>query len=373
MKFIINCSTLKVGGGVQVAHSFVSDLHKYPQHQFLVVVSGVLHEQLKNLEQSASIKIVIYNIQPSILKIFTGNDAFLNKLEQDFKPNAVFTVFGASYWKPKAKHIIGYARPNFIYYESPYFKQISIIEKMKNKLLHFIQLHDFKHNNDCIVTENEDVTNRLQQILPSKKIVTVTNFYNQIFDNPSKWDNSMQLSSDENIFKLLTISANYPHKNLQIITKVIPILKEKYPSFNYKFYITQSKNIFEQEFAQKYSENIEFLGSVSINKCPSLYKQTHAMFLPTLLECFSASYPEAMVMKRIILTSDLSFARGICANAAVYFNPLNPTEIAEKIYETATNISKQNDLVKNGKERLLIFDTSAQRTKKYIKLLESIN
>ncbi len=43
--------------------------------------------------------------------------------------------------------------------------------------------------------------------------------------------------------------------------------------------------------------------------------------MPTLLECFSASYLEAMYMKKIIFTSDLPFAHTVCKDAAFYFAP----------------------------------------------------
>ena len=68
-----------------------------------------------------------------------------------------------------------------------------------------------------------------------------------------------------------------------------------------------------------------------VENCPKLYNQADAMFLPTLLETFSASYPEAMKMERPILTSDLDFAKDICGDAALYFNPLDSYDIANKI------------------------------------------
>ena len=56
------------------------------------------------------------------------------------------------------------------------------------------------------------------------------------------------------------------------------------------------------------------------------------MFLPTFLECFSASYAEAMLMKKPIITSNLGFAQNVCKDAAVYFDPCNPEDIIDKIF-----------------------------------------
>src|SRR5690606_5173583 len=93
---------------------------------------------------------------------------------------------------------------------------------------------------------------------------------------------------------------------------------------------------------------IVYLGKVSIYQCPSLYQQSDYLFLPTLLECFSASYAEAMKMKNIILTSDLDFAKGICGDAAVYFNPLDEIDIVNRILEIDRNEERQLQLINNG-------------------------
>ena len=66
-----------------------------------------------------------------------------------------------------------------------------------------------------------------------------------------------------------------------------------------------------------YDERIEYLGKININQCPHLYVQSDAVFLPTLLECFSASYAEAMLMKKPIITSDLGFAHCAAASQAM--------------------------------------------------------
>ena len=42
MNILINCSNLKNGGGLQVADSICGQLHRFPQHQFVVVLSTFL-------------------------------------------------------------------------------------------------------------------------------------------------------------------------------------------------------------------------------------------------------------------------------------------------------------------------------------------
>lgn len=370
MKILINCSNLKVGGGLQVAHSFLYEINHNFNHQFTVVISDKLSELINIEEFSSNFKFIKYTINPSLLKIFTGNDSFLNKIEKEFKPDRVFSIFGSTYWKPKVKHVCGFAKPGYIYKESPYFIQLNTIQKFKLACIEFIHMYDFKNNNSLLITENEDVSNRLRKKV-SQKVVTVTNTFNQAFEDEKKWDKTLLIDTKNIDFKLLTISANYPHKNLAIIKSVIPILKSLYPNFKFKFYLSITTEDFEIDSNDPLNENIQFIGKVNINQCPGLYSQCDFLFLPTLLECFSASYCEAMYMKLPILTSDLSFARGICGDAAIYFNPTNALDIANAIYDLATNKIKQNQLIKNGGMQLATFDTSQIRAKKNLELITS--
>ena len=56
--------------------------------------------------------------------------------------------------------------------------------RFKLKIMEFFHLFDFKYNNSSIVTENEDVTKRLKNILVNKEIHTVSNYYHQFFMTP---------------------------------------------------------------------------------------------------------------------------------------------------------------------------------------------
>ena len=62
-----------------------------------------------------------------------------------------------------------------------------------------------------------------------------------------------------------------------------------------------------------------------------------------------------MKMQKPILTSDLSFAKDICQDSALYFDPLNPKDIAEKIIRLSADKELQNQLIGNGLERLKQF------------------
>lgn len=366
MKALINCSNLKIGGGLQVAHSFINELSKNNEDNFTIVCSTQLLKQIKIELFSEKFKFVEYNMSISVFGLFTGKNKTLDTLVKKNNIQIVFSIFGPAYWKPMVKHFCGYAKPQYVYKDSPFFETLNFKSRANLKFKEFLHMWDFKNNNDVIITENPNVTERLSKILKGKEIHTVTNYYNQVFDfiKPS----SIQKIQKLNGIKLLTIAANYPHKNLRIIPSVIDYLKEKYPDFDFNFILTIEKS--ELQLTKVQSKYVLFMGKVKIVDCPSLYYNSDFLFLPTLLECFSASYCEAMKMSKPILTSNLNFAKGICTDAAEYFDPVSAKSIGDSIYNLVSDLEKQKKIIKNGNERLQSFDNAEERAKKYLQIIK---
>jgi len=115
------------------------------------------------------------------------------------------------------------------------------------------------------------------------------------------------------------------------------------------------------------------LGPVAHESCPSIYNQCDFLFAPTLLETFSASYPEAMKMNLPILTSKYSFAKDVCHNAALYFDPMNPKDIVEKINTLIYNFELQELMVRNGKAILSQMESGKTRAEKYLKICKEVS
>ena len=122
----------------------------------------------------------------------------------------------------------------------------------------------------------------------------------------------------------------------------------------------------------KYEGQLINIGQVKAEEGASLYEECDAMFLPTLLECFSASYAEAMKLRKPIITSDMGFAHTVCKDAALYVNPMDENDIASKIIELSTSQELQEDLMNKGVERLQKFGSSKDRAKRYIQICKSL-
>jgi glycosyltransferase involved in cell wall biosynthesis len=140
----------------------------------------------------------------------------------------------------------------------------------------------------------------------------------------------------------------------------------------FKFILTIDSENFRRIFNGVCEEHVTNIGPVKPEECPSLYNECDVMFLPTLAECFSASYPEAMVMKKPIITTDLGFARNICQEAALYFKPTDPVSAADAIVRLIENQQLVNKLIINGLSRVKEFDDALERARKILNICQKL-
>ena len=371
MKILINASNLKKGGGLQVADSICSYLDRYPQYEFVVVLSRYLQSTAQRIRDFFNVKVSIYDFPKSIHAILTGRDKYLDDVVLREGIDVVLTVFGPSLWIPRVLHVSGFARAQCLFMDSPFYRIMNCWDLMFAYLQRRLWLWSFNRCADVYFTENECVSFRLLRVFPGKHVYTVTNYYNQIYDDPSRWTHDICLPLHAGV-TLLTIAANYPHKNLKILIPTICYLHRKYPNFKFRFVLTVTKD----EFGfvdEELSDDIVFLGKVPLSECPHLYEQCDIVFSSTLLECFSAVYPEAMRMEKPIITTDLPVIRSLCGDAALYYEALSPESFGEAIYRLAIDGHLRKKLIEQGKLQLATYDTYGMRVQKLLSIVEKEN
>ena len=231
-------------------------------------------------------------------------------------------------------------------------------------------MREMKHDGNYFVCETEDVSKRLQNLfkIDEKNIFTVSNTANASF---LSYKQNRRKKVEDNIFRFYSLCSPYPHKNLGVLNSVIPLIKNETEK-DIKFYVTIDNNSYNRLFSEEVRDSIINKGPLKISECPAFVDSCDALFLPTLLECFSASYPEAMSMDKPILTSNLPFATTVCKDAALYFDPYNAHEIADCIISIVEDENLRNDLVLKGKKQLNTFSGPRKRAIEYLKICKQI-
>lgn len=365
MKIIYNITNYLSYGGLQVAVSILRHwINSANIEIVLATVDG--HGIIECVKDFSSDRLIVKTLpfRMSSLKTRRTMQKMMDRLVEKYQPDIVFTPFGPSYWTPKAPHLSGFALGQIVYPDSP------IISKMtfKQHLKYFLEFqcykkYFFKRNSHFFWCETEDVKQRMVRYmkLVSEQIVVAGNCCNQSF-----YDFTGE-KTDDGFFNVLCPCSGNLHKNLEII----PHILERIKNLPIRFMVTLPETDYLRLFGKNNSRIINF-GVLPPAKCPEVYAQCDLVFVPSLLECFTANYPEAMAMKKPIVTTSLSFARNLCGNAALYFDPLDAQEAAEKIIKVYQNANLRRLLTDEGTKELKKFPSPEQRADEIFRFMQYI-
>jgi glycosyltransferase involved in cell wall biosynthesis len=368
MKLLINASNLHIGGGVQVASSFISEL------------SELLNTQIKSFDISVLCSERVYKNLPLDFdkNIFNQFD-ILNIYGLRLQPQVVknkfsgfdvcFTVFGPLYFTPKVKkHICGFAQAWIAYPDNIAYQKLPFKEWLKNKIKFNIQWLFFR-NYDHLVVEQKHIKDALSKLgYDGNNISVVSNCVSSIYEDKANW---LALTFEESLLvediTLGFIGRAYPHKNVSILQKVNEILITKYQmkcNFLFTFSEIEMKSCGFSEL-----NNFHSVGEISSMHCPAFYNLLDALVFPSLLECFSASPIEAMKMNTTVIASDYAFVSEVCGEAAFYFDPLSPAEIATTIFNAFANGELRNHKKQIGSQLVNDLPTAKDRAISYLNII----
>src|SRR3990167_3830183 len=95
-------------------------------------------------------------------------------------------------------------------------------------------------------------------------------------------------------------------------------------------------------------ERVHFLGHVNSHELPALYAGAEIFVFPSIYEGFGLPPLEAMSYGVPVAVSKSSSLPEVVGDAGLYFDPLNPADIAEKIRMLLTDASLRERLKKRS-------------------------
>jgi glycosyltransferase involved in cell wall biosynthesis len=243
-----------------------------------------------------------------------------------------------------------------VYPESLVWKRMSWRAFAKRR----IKLELFKvsiRNASLVVAQTQAMSDRLKQQYGLSEIKVVHNAVSLENLNGTVDVLALKFNIPPSVTKFLYLSCYYPHKNFEIFLELAKKIKAN--RLNYVIVITIDKN--EDPRCAKFLRSVEQLklndviinvGSIPMEAVPAIYGACDALLMPTLLESFSGTYVEAMFHSVPILTSDFDFARCVCGDAALYFDPCNVESIMQCMRRVTEDQTIRNACVTAGGSRL---------------------
>ncbi|MDH5388276.1 MAG: glycosyltransferase [Gammaproteobacteria bacterium] len=371
-KIILNATTLPKGGGIQACVSFIHkslDLSK--NIDWVYIVSDKVAGELQKFGTVIpNYRLIIFNESPA--KNVDSRKRLL-KLSEDLAPDAIFTFFGPAYVKFKRPHLCGVA-DGWVTHSTRLAYQS--LDSITSKILTFMRClykgYWYRYADQWVVEADCAKKGMVRRIrVPEESVHVVKNtcatHYTEKVNKPYLFNTGKHT-------KILTLSSYYPHKNLNIIPYIAQQLK-KMGYDDFQFIITIAKETPEDyhiiELCKQLGvvDCVNNIGPVNIIDGPALYAAVDIVLQPSLLETFSANYPEAMAQKKPIVTTDLDFAHDICEDAALYYPPDDAKSAAECIDKLINNDDLVNNLTQNGRKILEKLPTSMDKYYAYESIL----
>ena len=211
-------------------------------------------------------------------------------------------------------------------------KASKVIAVSENTKIDIVKHFKIKKNKIDVIYEGADsqfkVINNNQKITEIKKKYNITKpfiFYTGVWRN---------------------------HKNLVGLVKAFGILKNKY-KLNYQLVLGGKEDPYYPEVRKTWEKlglkkEIIRTGFIKQEELPLFYNAAKLFIIPSFYEGFGLIGLEAMACGTPVVSSNKTSLPEVLGDAAIYFNPNNPEEMAEKMKLVLTDKKLYNELREKG-------------------------
>jgi len=164
----------------------------------------------------------------------------------------------------------------------------------------------------------------------------------------------------DGVIKLLLVSAYYPHKQPGLVSEAVKILNDRGIPCHLTLTMEMQQIAGTRGGAQDYfllgngieRGHVSMLGHVPYDRLPDLYRSHDLFVFPSLSETFGHPLAEAMSTGTPIVASDTPVHREVCQNAAEYFSPLLPSDLARRIEILDADSDRRQQLSEKGQQHV---------------------
>ncbi len=250
-------------------------------------------------------------------------------------------------------------------YEELFWRRKPLTAKIEFRLRRWLILRSVQ-SADLIMLPTQATLNDLRRYVDVSAQKALVNPYGVSIENVHPGGVRMGTGkpppSDSRAFRLLYVSLYSEHKNLSTLLKALPILNRQggkvfglRTTANPGWKLARTTATYREDLAlaglPEIAKWVEFVGPVEVNQAQQLYRDADIVVFPSLIESFGHPMAEAMAHGLPVVAADTPANREVCGEAAVYFRPLDPGDLAEKIQRVAGSADLWRELSAAGQCR----------------------
>jgi glycosyltransferase involved in cell wall biosynthesis len=378
MRLAVIAHALKGGGGVSVGKNLIQALSRVAQeHTYLFVVPGNVGYETLNLS-GPDHRVKFFEANGGYARRWLFDKLSLPRLIREFRPDVVLGLGNRGLAAPPCPQAI-LCQDAHLFYPRKHFGNETVLLRLLISYNRWV-LQRCLSRTALLLCQTPVAGSRLRETYTYRgPIAQLPNAVSA--DLSSEGVHSTipaALQNAEHLLKLFCLARYYPYKNIEGIVHMFA----KYSRELKDVIVILTVAATDHPNARKLLRSIDELnlgkhfwivGPLKQQELAEYYRHCDALFMPTLLESFSGTYLEAMQFGCPILTSDLDFARYICGDAAIYFDPWDIESMKNAVLELKKQPDLKAQMVAKGKERLgMMFRTWDEIARNLCKDLQTI-
>lgn len=230
---------------------------------------------------------------------------------------------------------------------------------------------------DHLITVSQFSKNDLMQALhiPPEKITVVYNSTAEGFRSVSSTDEKEKIQREfaDGIPYFLHVGSIHERKNTVGLMQAFGQFRKTYPG-PFRLLFAGAKqwwtdSMQETSENQPFRNDILFLGKVSDEALPRIYRGAEALVFPSFFEGFGIPVVEAFKSGIPVITSDCTALPEIAAGAALLIDPHKPEQIADAMHRITSDSALREELIGKGSHRAHDFswDVAAEQIAQILK------
>lgn len=229
---------------------------------------------------------------------------------------------------------------------------------LKRRAYHLVIRHAVNHASRVITISKTSAGNLQRHFrLPSERLVITYEGATTLPPTPPGEDRRILTELALKPGFLLYVGNAYPHKNLATLLQALVLVRLQRPSTDLAIvgkddYFSRSLRREAADRGLREGQAIHFRHGLSDAELVSLYRSAGLYVFPSLTEGFGLPGLEAMSFDLPVVASRASCLPEVLGPAALYFNPLDASDLAQAILRGLTDEPLRTELVQRGRAQV---------------------
>jgi glycosyltransferase involved in cell wall biosynthesis len=367
MKVVIKAASVKMGGAL----TYLCDLLRHvvtmdPNCEYVVFLPSETIHKLPPLPRSVRlVGVPVKGMNP--LARLWWEQVSLRKLLTEEKPDLFYAMGNLGMFRCPVRQLL--LVEGLLYFSKIYQRSMvpkhSFSWRVAYTLRRWLICRSVQ-GADVVMVPTQATLDELRDFVDVAPHKAVVNPYGINPPEALSSDHGLRAKADErnggSPCRLLYVSLYGEHKNLSTLLKAMPVLNGK-GTGRFLLQTTADPAWEGATWTVTHAEDIGLarqpgispwvrsVGPLSREQTENLYRNSDIFVFPSLTESFGFPMAEAMSHSLPIVASDTPVNREICGEAAVYFSPLDPHDLASQVQRVAADGALRQQLSARGRQR----------------------